>query len=153
MTIGTVPTINIGQPLEPIRYVFNLMPRPKDRPRSFVAGGRVVNTTTPRTRWYENQIMQGASLQHPFAGPLEGDLWIIINFTLPTRVHGDLDNLAKSVLDGMQGVAFKNDKQIKALSLAIFFDKKSTGQIEVIIQHHNSTPPEAELEVGNEFEE
>ncbi len=64
------------------------------------------------------------------------DLFCIMNFRFNEHVHGDIDNLAKSVLDGMQKVAFKNDKQILKLDTEIFFDTEKPGCIEVILMRH-----------------
>jgi crossover junction endodeoxyribonuclease RusA len=55
---------------------------------------------------------------------LDGDLRVKIYFFL-LRDTADLDNLAKGVLDGMQGIVYKNDKQIKELHLVKMLRSKA----------------------------
>lgn len=43
--------------------------------------------------------------------PREGDVKIVLDFYRP-RKAGDLDNRIKIVLDGLQGVAFRDDSQV-----------------------------------------
>jgi crossover junction endodeoxyribonuclease RusA len=55
---------------------------------------------------------------------LGGDLRVKIQFFLQ-RDAADLDNLAKGVLDGMQGIVYKNDIQIKELHLVKMLHSKA----------------------------
>lgn len=43
-----------------------------------------------------------------------GELHVTLDFFL-AKDYADCDNLAKAVLDGMQGIVYKNDNQIKLL--------------------------------------
>lgn len=48
--------------------------------------------------------------------PLEdAEYTVTIDVELANRVHGDVDNIAKSVLDGLNGVLWKDDKSVRRL--------------------------------------
>lgn len=132
-----MPTVAVGRPEEPARYVFGLKPAPKDRPRVFTRGKRSFAKSTDRTKYYEGVIRSESALQHPKSAPWEGDLTIYLTFFLKSRVHGDIDNLAKSLLDGAQGVVFKNDKQIRQLNLGIRIRKNVVERTEMIVTRFN----------------
>lgn len=48
----------------------------------------------------------------------KGDLNLHILFNRPHKL-ADIDNLTKTVLDGLQGAAFENDRQIKRLEVVV----------------------------------
>ena len=92
---------------------------PKGRPRA-TRQGRIY--TPAKTRNYERRVGIVAALHIP--GPLTGwiqaKIWISLPMTKSgsERLNGgDLDNYAKSILDGLQGVAFIDDKQISRLTV------------------------------------
>ena len=63
---------------------------------------------------------------------LEGDLAASINFFFDDNRHGDIDNLIKSVVDGLQYAnAFDNDKQVKKVSAEIFYDEEERAEVEI----------------------
>lgn len=94
-------------------------PKPKERPR-FSRNG---HSYTPKgTQDYESLVRQawvdgGGEL-------LEGPCAITMDFTVDgcmvnvtpvdwmSKMRGDLDNYSKAIADGLQGVAYLNDKQI-----------------------------------------
>lgn len=128
-------TVQKVGPAEPAYYTFNLRPRPKERPR-FVPGknGRVFTYTPARTRYYEDRIQEQTALQHPGEEPWTADLTAYVNLFLANRNHGDIDNLAKAILDGMQGVAFKNDKSVKGLHVETYYiTDKNAERSEIIL--------------------
>jgi Holliday junction resolvase RusA-like endonuclease len=91
-------------------------PLPKGRPR--VVNGRAY--TPPETRAYEAKLrsmlaqwMDEDRLEIP-----PGDVRVDLVFALASGVHGDLDNLAKAVLDAAQGVAIANDKCVRDLRIS-----------------------------------
>lgn len=51
-----------------------------------------------------------------------------------TRDIADLDNLAKAVLDGLQGVVYKNDRQIKLLTLSK--ENEKPPGIDIVITYY-----------------
>lgn len=104
-------------------------PQPKERPK--VYNGHAITPT--RTRQYEDRIKALWRAKYR-EDPYEGDVRITIFFYLPIptswskkkreeaehgkirpNVRPDVDNLVKIVLDGLNGVAFVDDKQIVRL--------------------------------------
>ncbi|UJF36583.1 RusA family crossover junction endodeoxyribonuclease [Paenibacillus hexagrammi] len=102
--------------------------RPKGRPR-FGRGGRVF--TPPETLEYEARVREAA--ESVFAKPLEGDtLQAIIYVYVKGKNHADLDNYVKSILDGMNRVAYLDDKQIKDIHAYLrFVTDKADERVEV----------------------
>lgn len=127
-TLMNCETVQSGQAIDkPITFVFRLAPVPKGRNRmGFTKKGGVFMTRPTRTRNYESLICEATAMQYPYQEPLTCELVAYVNFYLKNRAHGDIDNLAKAILDGMQGVAFKNDKQIKGLHMELFFCNEET---------------------------
>lgn len=76
---------------------------------------------------------------------LNGDLRVKIQFFLKWDV-ADLDNLAKGVLDGMQGVVYKNDKQIKDLHLVKMLHSKA--YVIVCVQEIEVNIPRENVKIG-----
>lgn len=118
-----------------LRYVFNVKPMPKVRPRTSLRNGKLVVMTDKNYAAYEAGIKSSTAIQHAqYSGlPYTGDLTVALAHYLPNRVHGDIDNLAKAIIDGMQDVAFVNDKQVKRLIVELRFDDPENTRTEVLI--------------------
>ncbi len=54
-------------------------------------------------------------------------LSVELNFYLSNNRVVDLDNLSKGVLDGLKGIAFKDDSQVVKLVLSKVVDKNNPG--------------------------
>ncbi|NLZ54644.1 MAG: RusA family crossover junction endodeoxyribonuclease, partial [Thermoanaerobacteraceae bacterium] len=57
------------------------------------------------------------------------DLSIWIKLYFADRRFGDLDNYAKSILDGLQKTLFENDKQVARLSVERYIDKNERAEV------------------------
>ena len=92
-------------------------PVPCGRPRSTLQGHVYM---PERTRKYERMVRRLASavFQAPYEGPVE----LRATFMLPDRRRRDLDNLVKSVMDGLNGVAFLDDSQVVVNASMKFVD-------------------------------
>jgi Holliday junction resolvase RusA-like endonuclease len=100
-------------------------PQPKERPRTFLRGGRAVTITPERTREAERHVRECAMS----AALLEGH----VSFTGPVAVsciffrgderRCDIDNLVKVVLDAINGLAYVDDSQIRMIAATKLVDK------------------------------
>jgi len=86
-------------------------PVPKGRPRLGVRGRKAFVYTPPDTKEYEKLVgwIAKCSGCRPVDGPVAVDLDIYV------RIRMDLDNVAKSVLDGLNGIAYQDDGQVVEL--------------------------------------
>lgn len=109
-------------------------PRGKARPRATVRGGFARVYSDPTTRKYEQSIREVAERMMCGKMPLEGALSVSLRFRLsvpasyskrlrtailageePYFGSFDADNLAKAILDALNGVLFVDDKQVVRL--------------------------------------
>jgi Holliday junction resolvase RusA-like endonuclease len=104
-------------------------PNAKERPYFSTKNGKVRVFTPSKTSNFENYVKQVASpfFHYPIQGPIE----LSIKFFLPRPKYliwktkpmpfvysdkrPDIDNLVKSVVDGLKGIAFHDDAQISML--------------------------------------
>jgi len=109
-------------------------PVPKGRPRFSTRGKFPVAYTPEKTKSYEFEVGMMALAAMGGSKPLEGALeaFIYVTFAVPesyskkrleaclsgTEKHikkPDLDNVIKSVIDGMDKIVFDNDSQITSI--------------------------------------
>lgn len=122
----------------------------KGRGRAMVGNGRVRVYTPSKTRGYENLVRtiagdaMGAS--PPFSGAIGVDVTVVLpipkSFSkrkqaaayfgdlLPVK-RPDIDNLCKSVLDGMNGIVFLDDAQICRLQVTKLYGRISGAAVRV----------------------
>ena len=120
------------KPSETLLFRINGIPQGKERPR-FTKGGRAY--TPAKTRRYEEAVREAAMLAAPAQGfvkhdegtPLEACIsaWFPIPASWPKKKREaalsgalyptgkpDADNIAKAVLDAVNGIAYHDDKQV-----------------------------------------
>ena len=124
-------------------------PVPKARPRFTYRG----HTYTPtKTAGYEKIVATAAKQAMGGSEPLETPVAVFIHITyaIPssyskkrreaclngsekpmTRNFGDLDNVVKSLTDGMNGIVYKDDSQIVGIHATKVFGTESLVQIMV----------------------
>lgn len=109
-------------------------PRGKGRPRATARGGHASTYTDPKTRAYEASVKKIAMAEMAGRQPLEGALSVSMRFriglpkSMPKYLRKaylagerayvggpDVDNMAKSILDGCNAVCFSDDKQVVRL--------------------------------------
>jgi crossover junction endodeoxyribonuclease RusA len=110
-----------------VRVTIPWKPHAKQRPRS----GRGHTYTPKATKDAEQAIRDAFLAVHPDRPPEDGPITVWIDMTndyleiqvLPTtpwihrKLRGDVDNYAKTVLDALNGIAWVDDKQIRALTV------------------------------------
>ena len=84
-------------------------PVPKARPRLGVRGRKAFVYTPPATREYEKLVGWVAKCNG--CKPLNGPLAVQLHLFIRGR-SGDVDNYCKSILDGLNGVAYEDDDQV-----------------------------------------
>jgi Holliday junction resolvase RusA-like endonuclease len=106
-------------------------PVAKGRPRVYRIKGITRTVTPPNTLKYESEVRVASQIAMGGRDPLEGPVAVSIDIRMPwpksapkwlsgkkgvwhTR-KPDLDNIVKSVLDGMGGVVFAFDSQVVRL--------------------------------------
>jgi Holliday junction resolvase RusA-like endonuclease len=128
---------------------FEILAEPygKGRPR-FTRGGHAY--TPEKTRAYE-KLVQDEYIRQTGGGMYEGPMEVFIKatcrvpksgtkkdrerklqgFILPTK-KPDCDNIAKTILDALNGIAYKDDSQI--VSLHVYKVYGEAGKVEVILR-------------------
>jgi Holliday junction resolvase RusA-like endonuclease len=100
-------------------FTINIKPKAKGRPRA----GRNGMYTDAKTREHEEFIKQAyiESTGPKFDGPVElnatfykDKIVVVVKELLDVEssLRGDVDNYLKSLLDGLNGVAYDDDKQV-----------------------------------------
>jgi crossover junction endodeoxyribonuclease RusA len=97
-------------------------PRPKGRPRVSARGFVYTDSVT---REYEKFV--GNTYKEANGPVFDGSVCLVIKLTSDktdvtiseidehSKLRSDIDNLVKSILDGLNGIAFKDDKQVLIL--------------------------------------
>lgn len=107
----------------PLVFVVPGTPRPKGRPRTVrvKASGKVTTFTPRATRSYETgvrlyAVQALARAKWPKRDP-DDRFAVELTAFLPDWRRLDLDNIAKSVLDGMIGAVYGDDSQVSRMHL------------------------------------
>lgn len=90
------------------RFTVEGPPVPKARPR--VVNGHVY--TPARTKVYEEAVGYAALAARTWDVPTDRPVSVVAWFYMPNRRRVDIDNLLKSLFDGMQGVLLVDDGQV-----------------------------------------
>ena len=139
-----------------LRFVVPGEPRPKQRPRH----GNGFTYTPLDTVQAERKIK--AHARQAKVRPLSGPVALEVRFFRATKRRCDLDNLTKLVQDALNGIAYRDDSQIKHLLATVDVDAERP-RTEVTVQPHpamleqgwDHTPgggADAAVEDGERFE-
>jgi Holliday junction resolvase RusA-like endonuclease len=126
-------------------------PTPKGRPRFSTRGKFPVAYTPEKTKTYEAEVGMMAKAAMGASKALEGALeaFIYVTFPVPasyskkrteaclneTEKHTkkpDLDNVVKSVIDGMDKIVFDNDSQIMSIHATKVYGE--IAKVEVLVR-------------------
>jgi Holliday junction resolvase RusA-like endonuclease len=87
--------------------------------------GKTHGYADPKVTAWQNVI--GTYANQCFQDKLTGRLKVKLRFYLSNNRVVDLDNLSKAVLDGLKGIAFKDDCQVFQMELSKSVDKNNPG--------------------------
>lgn len=120
----------------------------KARPRARVVAGKYASVYTPQsTILYENLIKVSYQDQHNvyygempvaveieayFAPNQEVKKYKESGLNVACKVNKDLDNIAKTILDALNGIAYKDDKQVVDLEVRKYYSNKDNDYQEYI---------------------
>jgi len=126
-------------------------PVAKGRPRFSTRGKFPVAYTPAKTKTYEDEVRLIATKAKGSGSTLEGSVgvFIYITFSVPQSYSKrkreaclsgeqkhtkkpDLDNVAKALIDGMNGIIFKDDSQITSLHVTKVYGE--VGKVEVLVR-------------------
>jgi len=124
-----------------LSFIVKGTPQPKERPRATMRGTYAVMYTPKNTVQFERYVKEVAS---EFAPPklLSGALKMTLSFylqrpqSLPAKVmydtkRPDVDNLAKSIMDALEGIIYEHDAQVIHLEVTKGYD---TPRVEITIE-------------------
>ena len=133
-----------------VKFKLDGKPIGKGRPRFTNAGGYVRTYTPAPTKQYEEEIAKAFNLQCKISDKeFEKEVFIKINahFEPPKstskkikqllvqgmgyRHKPDIDNITKIVLDGLNGVAYKDDNQITKIEVKKTYSETSYIEVEI----------------------
>ena len=127
-------------PSDPVTITLPLRPMAAPRPRVTRYG------THNRESYTQFKAAIGLACRRHFPRPLEGPLGMRLLFQFRTpkswsrkrraaafhhSIRPDADNLAKSILDGLNGIAFVDDAQISRLSVSKRWGESDLIEIEI----------------------
>lgn len=117
-----------------MKFTIPTDPVPWARPRFVRRGGKMIGYTVPKVQAYEQtvKLLAIAAGIRPLSGPVS--MSIDFHFAVPKSlerkrkpVEGgwhvkkpDADNLAKAILDALNGVAYDDDAQVASMRLRKF---------------------------------
>jgi Holliday junction resolvase RusA-like endonuclease len=128
-------------------------PVAKGRPRFRVAGNYAQAYTPKNTVMYENLVAVEYERQCPgvrFEDDEAVAMFIALYYGIPksaskakkklmedNMIHPitkrDVDHVAKSIMDGLQGVAYKDDKQIATLVVTKQYGNEPRAEVELVL--------------------
>ena len=126
-------------------------PVPKGRPRFSTRAKFPVAYTPEKTKNYESEVAMMAKAAMGASEPLEGALeaFIYVTFAVPASYSKkrteaclsgqekhtkkpDLDNVVKSVIDGMDKIVFENDSQFTSIHATKVYGE--VAKVEVLVK-------------------
>jgi hypothetical protein len=84
-----------------------------------VAGAPRSANANPRSRrrWRQRVAEAARELLRQESGPTDQDVGVLIIYFYQGETTLDVDNIAKSLLDGLKGVLFRDDQQVSELRI------------------------------------
>lgn len=127
-----------------IRVVVPGRPVPKARPRLGIRGRRSYIYTPESTVEYERTVALFSRQQ--YSKPVQGPVAVTVRIYMGRRGRGDIDNYLKSILDGLNGVVYQDDKQVVRLDACFVACSKGEERVEIEVEQMVS----AQQQIGKE---
>lgn len=115
---------------ERVMFVVPGRPHGKRRPRVTMRGRKAIVYTPRESREYEQRVAWEAKAAG--ARPVDGPVGVRIICVTSRRNRPDLDNAAKSILDGLNGVAYADDSQVVELHVYAMTGEPERVEVEVV---------------------
>lgn len=107
--------------IKPITFTIDEQPLPKQRPR--FSRGKAYTPT--KTKAYEERVGWACALAMRRDGidAITGDVCVKVTFMRKGARRADLDNMVKAISDGINGVAYEDDKQVVSLHCEVRYNQ------------------------------
>ena len=115
---------------ERVMFVVPGRPHGKRRPRVTMRGRKAIVYTPRESREYEQRVAWEAKAAG--ARPVDGPVGVRIICVTSRRNRPDLDNAAKSILDGLNGVAYADDSQVVELHVYAMTGEPERVEVEIV---------------------
>jgi len=114
-----------------VRFTVLGRPVPKKRPRLGIRGRKAYIYTPPETKTYEQliKLVSRKAVRRPLTGPLSVKMKVFVK-----KQKGDLDNIIKTVLDGMNMAVYVDDSQIRKIDAEMIADENTEERVEVEVR-------------------
>ena len=114
-----------------MEMLIRAIPVPKHRHRTRVVGGQIISYTPRKVREWEERVAWEAKAAGWKPVPAGLQVEVRIDLWTSARWPGDIDNLAKSILDGLNGVGYEDDRQVRRLVVAMHQAGKGSERVYV----------------------
>ncbi len=106
-----------------ITFRIDEQPLPKQRPR--FGNGKAY--TPAKTKAYEERVGWACamSMREHDVNMLQGDVSIKVTFMRKGKRRADLDNMVKAIKDGINDIAYVDDKQVTSLHCEVRYGQKT----------------------------
>ena len=134
---------------DPLRFTIPGPPVAKGRPRVALRGGKVHGYTPAKTTSYEGAVRMAFTAAYPGFIPVDGpvSLYVTAYFMPPKCLKPqpgvdleavrhtkppDADNVAKAISDALNGVAWRDDKQVSDLTVRKRYSPTPCVEVNII---------------------
>jgi Holliday junction resolvase RusA-like endonuclease len=123
-----------------LEFAIPIKPQGKERHRSTIRGGKIATYNTKKATTYEAAIREYVRSKYdgqPLDGPLIVSIYAWIKkpksskLAYPTT-KPDADNIAKAVLDALNGILWHDDKQVCQLAVHKVYADRDAIELEVM---------------------
>lgn len=121
-----------------MKYEFTIPGNPRSKGRARKGQGKVF--TPKETVVYERNVGLVGLVNRPRGWPMDAEYSVSVVAYYGDRIRRDIDNIAKSILDGLNGVSWDDDWRIVELFIRRDYDK-AQPRVEVIVTIYESESP------------